>query len=400
LIDLAGSEKVGKSGASGETLEEAKKINLSLSCLGNVIHALTTNHDHIPYRDSKLTRILQESLGGNFKTSLIVTCSPHSANKEETISTLKFATRAKTIKTHYKMNIQNSPDSLMNVIERLKIELDGARNELARFKNGEYTIKSLDDDESAEIKRVSIFKPPEFSWRNSVGSSDHKTLNHDESHSPLHHHHEKSPKNFGLNLKFDKIRSSSISEGFRNNEGNESQDKTLFKLNMLAVSGSFKKDKIDDHPEISTTREHLEKRNYNQYGYFKSNLELINENQILEMRNRGLKEDVEKLKAKVVEKDQIIKTQDEQILHQRNEILQLENKLNFMVEQRDFASVKLDQKINSADYLNNRAQVLENQIKSLSEALMNCEQSIQKILEDKFKLSKKTIFFKKLNLFP
>ena len=58
LVDLAGSEKVGKTGAMGEILEEAKKINLSLSCLGNVIHALTTNNEHIPYRNSKLTRIL------------------------------------------------------------------------------------------------------------------------------------------------------------------------------------------------------------------------------------------------------------------------------------------------------------------------------------------------------
>jgi kinesin family protein 5 len=105
LIDLAGSEKVSKSGAEGENLEEAKKINLSLSCLGNVIHALTNNSEHIPYRDSKLTRILQESLGGNYKTSIIVTCSPHSSSQEETISSLKFATRAKTIKTHFKMNI-------------------------------------------------------------------------------------------------------------------------------------------------------------------------------------------------------------------------------------------------------------------------------------------------------
>lgn len=63
LVDLAGSEKVKNTGASGEILEEAKKINLSLSCLGNVIHALTSNCDHIPYRDSKLTRLLQESLG-------------------------------------------------------------------------------------------------------------------------------------------------------------------------------------------------------------------------------------------------------------------------------------------------------------------------------------------------
>ena len=69
-------------------MKKQKKINLSLSALGNVIHALTSNAEHIPYRDSKLTRILQESLGGNYKTSLIVACSPHSYNLNETISSL------------------------------------------------------------------------------------------------------------------------------------------------------------------------------------------------------------------------------------------------------------------------------------------------------------------------
>jgi kinesin family protein 5 len=73
---LAGSEKITKTGAEGLVLEEAKTINWSLSCLGNVINALTDNKPHIPYRNSKLTRILQESLGGNSKTTLIVTCSP------------------------------------------------------------------------------------------------------------------------------------------------------------------------------------------------------------------------------------------------------------------------------------------------------------------------------------
>jgi len=72
LVDLAGSEKVSKTNAIGDTLEEAKKINLSLSNLGNVIFALASNQDYVPYRDSKLTRILQDSLGGNSKTLLIV----------------------------------------------------------------------------------------------------------------------------------------------------------------------------------------------------------------------------------------------------------------------------------------------------------------------------------------
>lgn len=77
LIDLAGSEKVSKSGTKGEAFEETKKINTSLSCLGNVINALTTRSktDHIPFRDSKLTRLLKDSLTGNFITSIIVNCS-------------------------------------------------------------------------------------------------------------------------------------------------------------------------------------------------------------------------------------------------------------------------------------------------------------------------------------
>jgi kinesin family protein 5 len=91
LCDLAGSEKLAKTQTTGERLEETKKINLSLSALGNVISALVRGSEHIPYRDSKLTRLLQESLGGNFKTTLIVNCSTFSKNLEETISTLKFA---------------------------------------------------------------------------------------------------------------------------------------------------------------------------------------------------------------------------------------------------------------------------------------------------------------------
>ena len=81
LVDLAGSEKISKTGASGTVLEEAKMINKSLTTLGMVIYALTDKKaQHIPYRDSKLTRILTESLGGNSKTCLIITCSPHPYN--------------------------------------------------------------------------------------------------------------------------------------------------------------------------------------------------------------------------------------------------------------------------------------------------------------------------------
>ncbi|OMJ25260.1 Kinesin heavy chain, partial [Smittium culicis] len=124
LVDLAGSEKVGKTGATGQTLEEAKKINKSLSSLGNVINALTDGKSsHIPYRDSKLTRILQESLGGNSRTTLIINCSPSSYNLPETISTLRFGMRAKSITNKATINQALSPEELSAMVKKLNLKV-------------------------------------------------------------------------------------------------------------------------------------------------------------------------------------------------------------------------------------------------------------------------------------
>jgi len=123
LVDLAGSEKVGKTGASGQTLEEAKKINKSLSALGMVINALTDGKSsHVPYRDSKLTRILQESLGGNSRTTLIINCSPCSFNMDETVSTLRFGVRAKSIKNKARVNAELSPAELKALLKRAQAD--------------------------------------------------------------------------------------------------------------------------------------------------------------------------------------------------------------------------------------------------------------------------------------
>lgn len=128
LVDLAGSEKVDKTGASGSSLEEAKKINLSLSVLGLVINSLTdAKSTHIPYRDSKLTRILQESLGGNSRTSLIINCSPANSSIQETVSTLRFGTRAKSIKNTVHVNRALSLEQLkarVALLEKVNKELE------------------------------------------------------------------------------------------------------------------------------------------------------------------------------------------------------------------------------------------------------------------------------------
>ncbi len=105
LVDLAGSEKVSKTGAKGTRLEEAKNINRSLTTLGMVINALCDGASHIPYRDSKLSRILQDSLGGNSKTTLIICCASEDRHCSETISTLRFGERAKKIKNNAKVSL-------------------------------------------------------------------------------------------------------------------------------------------------------------------------------------------------------------------------------------------------------------------------------------------------------
>mmetsp|Transcript_17621 Transcript_17621/g.17589 ORF Transcript_17621/g.17589 Transcript_17621/m.17589 type:complete len:735 (-) Transcript_17621:34-2238(-) len=125
LVDLAGSEKVGKTGAEGKRLEEAKNINKSLTTLGQVISALTDGKStHVPYRDSKLTRVLQDSLGGNSKTTLIVTCSPSPYNESETVSTLRFGIRAKAIKNKPKVNREYT-------VAELKLLLSKSREEIS-----------------------------------------------------------------------------------------------------------------------------------------------------------------------------------------------------------------------------------------------------------------------------
>eukprot|EP00658_Telonema_sp_P-2_P077228 TRINITY_DN6935_c0_g2_i1.p1 TRINITY_DN6935_c0_g2~~TRINITY_DN6935_c0_g2_i1.p1 ORF type:complete len:569 (-),score=207.55 TRINITY_DN6935_c0_g2_i1:119-1825(-) len=124
LVDLAGSEKVSKTHAEGQAMEEAKQINKSLSCLGQVINHLTDGKStHIPYRDSKLTRLLSESLGGNSKTCLMLNCSISSYNEEETVSTLRFGQRAKKIKNQAIVNLEYSAEELRRMIDQLNKEL-------------------------------------------------------------------------------------------------------------------------------------------------------------------------------------------------------------------------------------------------------------------------------------
>lgn len=133
LVDLAGSERQKKTQATGSTLKEGSKINLSLSALGNVISALADGKTkHIPYRDSKLTRLLQDSLGGNTKTLMVAAIGPADYNYDESMSTLRYANRAKNIKNKPKIN-EDPKDAMLR---EFKDEIAKLKSMLAAAANG------------------------------------------------------------------------------------------------------------------------------------------------------------------------------------------------------------------------------------------------------------------------
>lgn len=155
LVDLAGSEKVNKTGATGMRLEEAKNINSSLTTLGMVINALCDGSSHIPYRDSKLTRLLMESLGGNSRTTLIICCAPEQRHLPETLTTLRFGERAKKIQNYAKVNEELSIEDYKVMLQTAKKEIVTLRAKIKILENKDGTdaeVALFNSSESTEIE--------------------------------------------------------------------------------------------------------------------------------------------------------------------------------------------------------------------------------------------------------
>ena len=169
FVDLAGSEKMSKTGITGGMgLKEAQNINKSLMVLGMVINALTEGAQHIPYRDSKLTRVLQESIGGNSQTTLIVTCTSNGLNQSESLSTLRFGQRAKLIKNKVVANTVKSVKELMIIIKQLEEKIkkleaakgkitdedDNNNNENTNNDNNNNSNNNNDGKEDVKVKTI------------------------------------------------------------------------------------------------------------------------------------------------------------------------------------------------------------------------------------------------------
>lgn len=151
LVDLAGSERQARTGATGDRLKEAASINLSLSALGNVISALAAGHGrHVPYRDSKLTRLLRDSLGGNARTLMIACLSPSDVDAEETLSTLRYAARARCIKNKPVIN-EDPKDALLR---QYQLELQRLRKLLES--NDQSLVKEIPLTEESTWNEQSV----------------------------------------------------------------------------------------------------------------------------------------------------------------------------------------------------------------------------------------------------
>merc|ERR1719159_1452943 len=148
VVDLAGSERVKKSGVEGVHLKEASAINRSLLTFGNVVSALAAKRSHVPFRESKLTRILDGSIGGNCKTALLVCISPDTDNATETLSTLEFASRALRVEVDAKVNtavVEVTAEALLG-------DLNGSLEELGIMELSHTRLEEVTSKAQAEAQ--------------------------------------------------------------------------------------------------------------------------------------------------------------------------------------------------------------------------------------------------------
>ena len=298
-----------------------------------VIHSLISGCEHIPYRDSKLTRLLQESLGGNYKTSLVVTCSTHSSSLEETLSTLKFASRAKTIKNVFKMNIKTSNETLQRIIEQLKKELIEAKLALTgREEEGGRREELGTREGGKEVER-----------RREVGGRKERGQ-------------EKKREGGGVE-----------EEGGRG-EG-ERREEEEGGINKAHLDGAF------------VVRKQKE-------GIF----ELIQKNEVLQMRILSQDKEIVSLNNILVENENKLKHVEDEVYKLRSSSLNHDKKVLDLQEERDIYKTRYENMVASLDLFRKEAEIYKKQIESLKLSLVHNDSKIRENLNEKKKISKFDVF--------
>ena len=394
LVDLAGSEKISKSGVTGFNIIEAEKINLSLTTLGRVIYNLTDGKSqHVPYRESKLTRVLQESLGGNSKTCLIITCSPSIYNESETLSTLRFGERAKKIKNKPKINKEVTIAELQKLISQLKENLKKANARITQLENyikqknltvPEGNYKKEEDEEEIEEKEKEKDVQKEIEIRK---KSDNKNigigerinitlglLNEDDTYDnrikvmanlqAMKEIIEIHPGLKDLNYK-------SIPQGEIKLEGNNNINSNIqSNINKLI-------NKIKGYKEIQNNQELVKIFNalQNQVKYIKN----------FEGNIQGQTEDNQEQKKIYEDKDiQTEKLDDDEL-----------DKMKFIYErEKRLLQLQIDDKMSENNYLNKQIEQLEEENKNLNDKIpFNEKETIKKnlLLESNLKDLKKKL---------
>lgn len=263
LVDLAGSEKVGKTGASGQTLDEAKGINKSLSTLGKVINALTDGKTkHVPYRESKLTRILSESLGGNSRTALIITCSPSVYNDMETISTLRFGTAARNIKNKPKINKELTVAEMKKLLAKSEkiIQVRGYRIEVLEKCITDLGAKvPVDDNKDLKLPK----KPKEEESKEEEEEKEEKEESETEEEQKQESEQQEQLKRLREKLNIETDKYCNLSEEFevlqnKLHAAQEQNDKLLVKNQQLCEDMEEKNDLIETlHEKLNVMEEEL-----------------------------------------------------------------------------------------------------------------------------------------------
>ena len=361
LVDLAGSERVGKTNATGQTFDEGKKINLSLTALGSVIDALSQNRKHIPYKDSKLTRLLADSLGGNTKTVMFANISPASYNYDETLGTLRYASRAKLIKNAPKVN-EDPKDTLLKQYEE---EIKALKEKLANGGGG---------------------MPIEITEEEEIEEEEEEEDNYEENFEEINEEKPEKP------VKKKKKKKMSIKNNYGGFEDPEKVDliKKIKELEKNMIDNK-KLEKAEFKRKDSLTKEELEKKMKEQEEENKK---------FKEYREKQMKEN-EEIEAKL-KRLQEQKEKEEELL--KNDVNKLQEKIKQL--NSEIEDLKNENSKDRTDYLEDVKEISkENDLyKKIINILFNdnqykkiCEMSRYIEEDDLWKIKPFTIKEKKLN---